>query len=81
MGFVVYVFGFPFLILATYFSISTLNKLVHGLKPLRLHWRYIVCFIGVILAAPSILGLLTAIINMAVMFLYLLIYCCRELLF
>lgn len=81
MGFMVYIFGFPFLILATYFSISTLNKLVHGLKSVPVHWRYVICVTGVILAAPSVLGVLTAIINMAVMFLYLLIYCCRELLF
>jgi len=81
MGSIAFGFGFPFLILAAYFSISTLNKLIHGLKSFPAHRRYIMCFIGVILAAPSVLGVFTAIINMAVMFLYLLIYCCRELLF
>ena len=78
MGFMVFIFGFPFLILATYFSISTLNKLLHGLKSVRVHWRYIICFIGVILATPSVLGVLIIIISIALNLLSLLIYICRE---
>lgn len=79
MGFMIFFFGFPFLITATYFSISILNKLMSGLKSVRAKWRCIVCFVGVILATPSILAVFILIVSTVLNLLSLLIYICREL--
>jgi len=79
MGFIIFFFGFPFLVSATYFSISILNKLIHGVKSIRAKWRYIVFFLGVILATPSILAALTLIVSLLFNVLSLVIYIWREL--
>lgn len=78
MGFIIFFFGFPFLVSATYFSISILIKLIHGVKSIRAKWRYIVFFLGVILATPSILAALTLIISLLFNVLSLVIYMYRE---
>lgn len=51
-------FAVPFLILAAFFSIILLYKLIHKLKSIRAKWRYIVGCIGVILTIPSILAVI-----------------------
>ena len=78
MGFIIFFFGFPFLVTATYFSISTLSKLMSGLKFVRAKWRCVVCFGGVILATPSILAILTLIVSLLFNVLSLVVYMYRE---
>jgi len=71
-------FALPFLILAAYFSIILLHRLIRGLKAVRAKWRYLVGFFGVILAIPSILAVILMVINIVFAFCFAAIYTFRK---
>ena len=79
MGVVVF-FALPLLILAAFFSIILLYKLIRKLKSVRAKWRYLVGCIGVILTVPSILAVLFIGINLGFTLLFVAIHICRDLL-
>jgi len=63
MGFFIFFVAGPFLLLAASFSIILLFKLIRELKSVRAKWRYLVGSVGVILATPSIIAILSMGIN------------------
>ena len=79
MGGVVF-FAVPLLILAAFFSIILLFKLILGLKSIRAKWRYLLGCIGIFLAIPSILAVLLIGINLGFTLLFVAIHICRDLL-
>lgn len=62
------VIGFPFLIFAAIFSIILLIKLFRELKSVRAKWRYLVGFTGVVLAIPSVSGVVLVCIYLGMIF-------------
>ena len=48
----------PFLVMAAIFSVILLYRLIRGLKGIEVRRRYIIGFIGVLIAAPSIFAAL-----------------------
>jgi hypothetical protein len=68
LGFFMYFIAFPFSILAAIFCMILLIKLFRELKSVRARWRYLVGFLGVVLAIPSISGVILAFVNIGFIF-------------